>query len=85
MNHIITQMDKYYGTNLLQLVYFLFLRLLVCLNMVQFIVKLAYQIMFWFNQLMVSGLVFFQVVMMTQFGRPRACLAELFLVTFGLP
>jgi len=51
---------------------------------------LAYQIMFWFNQLMGSGLVLFQVVMMTQLqlshlGRPRGCLAELFLVTFGLP
>ena len=34
--------------------------------MVQFIVKLAYQIMFWFNQLMGSGLVLFQVVRMTQ-------------------
>jgi len=34
--------------------------------MVQFIVKLAYQIMFWFNQLMVCGLVLFQVVMITQ-------------------
>jgi len=34
--------------------------------MVQFIVKLAHQIMFWFNQLMGSGLVLFQVVMMTQ-------------------
>ena len=33
--------------------------------MVQFIVKLAHQIMFWFNQLMGSGLVLFQVVMMT--------------------
>jgi len=27
---------------------------------------MAYQIMFWFNQLMGSGLVLFQVVMMTQ-------------------
>jgi len=34
--------------------------------MVQFIVKLAYQIIFWFNQLMGSGLVLFQVVIMTQ-------------------
>jgi len=34
--------------------------------MVQFIVKLAHQIMFWLNQLMGSGLVLFQVVMMTQ-------------------
>jgi len=34
--------------------------------MVQFIVKLAYQSRFWFNQLMGSGLVLFQVVMMTQ-------------------
>jgi len=34
--------------------------------MVEFIVKLAYQIMFWFNQLMGSGLGVFQVVMMTQ-------------------
>jgi len=34
--------------------------------MVQFIVKLAYQIMFWFKQLMGSGLDLFQVVMMTQ-------------------
>ena len=34
--------------------------------MVQFIVKLAYQIMFWLNQLMGSGLVLFQVVMMIQ-------------------
>jgi len=34
--------------------------------MVQFIVKLAYQIMFWLNQLMGSGLVLFRVVMMTQ-------------------
>jgi len=34
--------------------------------MVQFIVKMAYQMMFWFNQLMGSGLVFFQVVIMTQ-------------------
>jgi len=34
--------------------------------MVQFTVKYAYQIMFWFNQLMGSGLVLFQVVMMTQ-------------------
>ena len=33
--------------------------------MVQFTVKYAYQIMFWFNQLMGSGLVLFQVVMMT--------------------
>jgi len=47
--------------------------------------------MFWFNQLMGSGLVLFQVVMMTQLqlshqplGDPRM-LAELFLVTFGLP
>jgi len=29
--------------------------------MVQFNVKLAHQIMFWFNQLMGSGLVLFQV------------------------
>jgi len=57
--------------------------------MVQFIVKLAYQIMFWFNQLMGSGLILFQVVMMIQLelshqplGDPEA---ELFLVTFGLP
>jgi len=34
--------------------------------MVQFIKNLAYHIMFWFNQLMGSGLVLFQVVMMTQ-------------------
>jgi len=34
--------------------------------MVQFIVKLAYQIVFWFNQLMGFGIVLFQVVMMTQ-------------------
>jgi len=34
--------------------------------MVQFIVKLAYQIMFWFNQLMGGGSVLFQVVMITQ-------------------
>jgi len=34
--------------------------------MVQFIVKSAYQIMFWFNQLMGSGLVLSQVVMVTQ-------------------
>jgi len=34
--------------------------------MVELIVKLAYQIMFWFNQLMGSGLVLFQVIMMTQ-------------------
>jgi len=34
--------------------------------MVQFIVKLACQIVFWFNQLMGFGLVLFQVVMMTQ-------------------
>jgi len=46
--------------------------------MVEFIVKLAYQIMFWFNQLMGSGLFLFQVVMMTQlqlshqpFGEPE--------------
>jgi len=34
--------------------------------MVQFIIKLAHQIMFWFNHLMGSGLLLFQVVMMTQ-------------------
>jgi len=34
--------------------------------MVEFIVKLAYQIMFCFNQLRGSGLVLFQVVMTTQ-------------------
>jgi len=34
--------------------------------MAQFIVKLAYQIMFWFNQLLDSGLVLFQVVIMAQ-------------------
>jgi len=34
--------------------------------MTQFIVKLAYQIIFWFNQLMDSGLVLFQVVIMAQ-------------------
>ena len=45
--------------------------------------------MFWFNQLMGSGLILFQVVMMIQLelshqplGDPEA---ELFLVTFGLP
>jgi len=46
--------------------YFYFIKVLVCLNMVQFIVKLAYPIPFWFNQLMGSGLVLFQVVMITQ-------------------
>jgi len=41
--------------------------------MVQFIVKLAHQIMFWFNQLIGSGLVLFQVVIMTQLplGDPK--------------
>jgi len=34
--------------------------------MVQCIVKLVYQIVFWFNQLMGSALVLFQVVIMTQ-------------------
>jgi len=34
--------------------------------MVQFVVKLVHRIMFWFNQLMGSSLVLFQVVMMTQ-------------------
>jgi len=34
--------------------------------MVQFFVKLAYQIMFWFNQLMGSSLVLFQVIIMVQ-------------------
>jgi len=34
--------------------------------MTQFFVKLADQIMFWFNQLMGSILVLFQVVIMTQ-------------------
>ena len=46
--------------------YFYFLKLLVCLNMVQFIVKLAYQIVFWFNKLIGFALVLFQVVIMTQ-------------------
>jgi len=41
--------------------------------MVEFMVKLAHQIMFWFNQLMDSGLVLFQDVMMTQLrlGDPK--------------
>jgi len=34
--------------------------------MAQFFVKLADQIMFWFNQLMGSSLVLFQVVIMAQ-------------------
>jgi len=34
--------------------------------MAQFIVKLAYQIIFWFNQLTDSGLVLFQGVIMAQ-------------------
>jgi len=45
--------------------------------MVQFIVKLAYQIMFWFNQLMGSGLVLFQIVMMTQVHPSHQPLADI--------
>jgi len=45
--------------------------------MVQFIVKLAYQIMFWFNQLIGSGLFLFQVVMMTQLQLSHQPLGDL--------
>jgi len=54
--------------------------------MVQFIVKLAYQIMFWFNQLMGSGLVLFQVAMMTQLQLSHQYLGEqedAWLIVFG--
>ena len=44
--------------------------------MVQFIVKSAYQFMFWFNQLMGSGLVLFQDVMMTQLQLSRKPLRD---------
>jgi len=40
--------------------------LLVCLNMVQFIAKLAYKTIFLFNKIMGSGLVLFQILMMTE-------------------
>jgi len=45
--------------------------------MVRFIVKMAYQIMFSFNQLMGSGLVLFQVVMMTQLQLSHQPLGDL--------